>query len=344
MVVKPLAITLTARDYDRPANGNAFDFRTEYRYFNSYGALGGHTVSVDPYLSQNGYRVTSAVNQGSYDIMVNSITVRDANGNNVSGNYTCNDLNKKLATLTIASSSATEIPVTISVTNNIWTYDGKPHTVKDYQVTGLVDGDQVAVTFANNTITDAGEYHVIQSYRITNNGVAVSDKKYKVTLDDTVTVQKFTVTLTAESASKGYDGTALKNDNVRASALANSNHKIAVNFAVKDSSGNIIKNGAVNVGTYAKTITNVTIKDGNIDVTNNYDIRRVDGTLTITNSNGQVNSSIAPKTGDSNNIGLWIAILVASLLAVGAVAAYLILKKRGSKKKAAPKQRKSDRY
>ena len=343
VTVTPLTITLAAQDYSRPANGSAFNFASEYNSIRSYGALNGHRVSVAPYLAQNGYQVSSAVNQGSYDIMVKSITVRDAYGNDVSGNYVCDSLNKKLATLNITAPSATEIPVTITVTDNIWTYDGKPHTVKDYAVTGLVDGDRVDVTFANNNITNAGEYHVIQSYRITNNGVAVPDRKYKVTLNDTVTVQKFTITLTAESASKGYDGTALRNDNVKASALANSNHRIAVNFAVKDSSGNIIKNGAVNVGTYSKEITNVTIKDGNTDVTNNYDVRKVNGTLTITPSNGQVNPNNSPKTGDQNNIGLWIAILVASLLAVAAVAAYLILKKRGGKKKDAAKQPPRDR-
>lgn len=335
VTVTPLTITLAAQDYSRPANGSAFNFASEYNSIRSYGALNGHRVSVAPYLAQNGYQVSNAVNQGTYDIMVRSITVRDAYGNDVSGNYVCDSLNKKLATLNITAASATEIPVTITVTDNIWTYDGKAHTVKNYTASGLVDGDRVDVTFANNNITNAGEYHVIQSYRITNNGVAVPDRKYKVTLNDTVTVQKFTITLTAESASKGYDGTALRNDNVKASALANSNHRIAVNFAVKDASGNIIKNGAVNVGTYSKVITNVTIKDGNTDVSNNYDIRKVDGTLTITPSNGQYNPNNSPKTGDQNNIGLWIAILVASLLAVAAVAAYLILKKRGGKKDAA---------
>ena len=66
-------------------------------------------------------------------------------------------------------------------------------------------------------------------------------------------------------------------------------------------------------------------------------------TLTITPSNGQYNPNNSPKTGDQNDIGLWIAILVASLLAVAAVAAYLILKKRGGKKKDAAKQPPRDR-
>ena len=53
-------------------------------------------------------------------------------------------------------------------------------------------------------------------------------------------------------------------------------------FAVTDSQGNLIKNGPVSVGTYTKKVTDVTILDSKgTDVTRNYDITKVDGTLKV---------------------------------------------------------------
>ena len=57
--------------------------------------------------------------------------------------------------------------------------------------------------------------------------------------------------------------------------------------AVFDSNGNTIKNGPVDPGVYTKKVSNVKITSGNTDVTANYDITMVDGTLKITGSSGE---------------------------------------------------------
>ena len=100
-----------------------------------------------------------------------------------------------------------------------------------------------------------------------------------------------------------------------------------VKFSIYDSRGNLIKNGPVDVGTYTKKVTDVHIIDsaGN-EVTSNYDITRIDGTLTILPGNG------SPRTGDTNNLALWIGLLAASAVLVAAVAATLLRRKKKSVK------------
>lgn len=130
--------------------------------------------------------------------------------------------------------------------------------------------------------------------------------KYNITyVPGTLTVTKAPLTLTAESDSKTYDGKKIDNKNVSATKLANPDHKISVTLGVFDKDGKELQNGAVNPGTYTKKIKSYVIKAGETDVTANYDVKTVDGTLTIKPSDK--NNSNSPKTGDTANLGLWIA-------------------------------------
>ena len=156
--------------------------------------------------------------------------------------------------------------------------------------------------------------------------------KYNVTLaDGTLKVDPFKLTLTAVSAEKTYDGTALKNDNVKATSLVSGHKFSVVKFAVTDSRGNLIKNGPVEVGTYTKKVTDVSIVDsrGN-DVTNNYDISKVDGTLKVVQGNISSNTK-SPQTGDQNKLGLWIGLLaVSALVVLGIVGFFYFRGKKGA--------------
>ena len=111
-----------------------------------------------------------------------------------------------------------------------------------------------------------------------------------------LTVSKFPLTLTAVSDEKVYDGKALNNKNVKASALANSSHKLSADYEVYDKNGNSIKNGPVDVGVYTKKVGNVKITAGSQDVTQNYEITTVDGTLTIRDSSGKTNPNAVTDT------------------------------------------------
>ena len=155
-----------------------------------------------------------------------------------------------------------------------------------------MDGDVIEkVTFKpSSVITDVGtRANEIQAVVIKSaNGAAVDNSKYNINYySGTLTVTKYPLTLTAVSDEKVYDGKALNNKSVKATALANSNHSLSADYEVFDSNGNTIKNGPVDPGVYTKRVSNVKITAGNTDVTANYDITMVDGTLKITGSSGE---------------------------------------------------------
>ena len=150
-----------------------------------------------------------------------------------------------------------------------------------------MDGERIEkVTFKpTSVIRNAGtQPNEIQSVVIKSaSGAAVDNSKYSIRyVPGTLTVVKAPLTLTAVSDSKAYDGKALTNKNVKASALANAGHKLSADYEVFDSNGNTIKNGPVDPGTYTKKVSNVKITASGQDVTSNYEIKMIDGTLTIT--------------------------------------------------------------
>ena len=281
--------------------------------------------------------------------MLTAYTVKDASGNDVSGNYSFfSTLPYRLGTLTITGSPASMTPVTVTAKSQTWAYDGQPHDCKEFTLSSnLSDGDTISVSFdPSSVITDAGSVaNRISTVVIKDSsGNAVpfalngqGSGKYNITLaEGALKIEPFKVTLTAVSAEKYYDGSALKNDNVKATALVSGHKFSVVKFAVTDSQGNLIKNGPVSVGTYTKKVTDVSIVDskGN-DVTRNYDITKIDGTLKVLQGNG-ANNSKSPRTGDENNLVLWIGLLAASALVVLGIVAYFYFRgKKGGSKPAA---------
>ena len=349
VTVTPRRLSISGQNVQKTYDGKAFSLQNEYAGKISSDKLSGHAVSIGLDIYQNGARVAEAKESGSYDIMLTGFTVRDGSGSDVSSNYSLtSSLPAKLGTLTISGNPAAMTPITVTAKSQTWTYDGQAHDCKDYTLSAnLSDGDTMSVSFdAGSSITDVGTVaNKISTITIKDrNGSAVAfalngqgSGKYNVTLaDGTLKVDPFKLTLTAVSAEKTYDGTALKNDNVKATALISGHKFSVVRFAVTDSNGNLIKNGPVSVGTYTKKVTDVTIVDARgADVTKNYDISKVDGTLKILQGDGSSNTK-SPKTGDENNLGLWIGLLAASALIVLGIVAYFYFKNRkgGAKAKA----------
>ena len=331
----------------------------------SYGA-NSRSITASFHLAQNGVAVSQAVNPGSYDIYLDQLSGTSSSGQpykfvvkNADGAVVSNDYQNtpvKIGTLTITN--ATVIPLTITVKDQSWTYDGTAHTLNVteenknsfYTVEGLQSGDSITVKLsildqsgrALSSVTNVGSYNIKAEYS------GLTPGKYSVTIANqgTLSVTPYKLTLTAVSASKTYDGSLTfdKKSNVSATALL-SGHSFrsgdGVKFSIYDSQGNLIKNGPVDVGTYTKKVTDVHIIDtaGN-EVTSNYDITRIDGTLTILPGNG------SPRTGDTNNLALWIGLLAASAMLIAAVVTTLVRRKKKSVKPndAAPvKTRKTDR-
>ena len=257
----------------------------------------------------------------------------------VTANYNIKTVDGKM---TIKVSSKSGVPVAVTVKDQTLTYDGAAHKPDQSQqsVSGLLDGDVAAVTLMLKqgdsqveSATKAGTYTIIPVVSIkTKDGEAVAENKYSITTGTaTLTIKKLDITLEAISDSKPYDGKALVNDKVKAPSLASGHKYQGVKLNVYDAKGNLIKNGAKEVGTYTKKITEVHIVDANgTEVTENYNITLVDGKLTITNSS--MNNSTGPKTGDASNT-IYIVLMIASLLLLGTIIAYLLVQKR--KKRAA---------
>ena len=256
----------------------------------------------------------------------------------VTANYQVNTVDGKM---TIKVSSQTGVPVAVTVKDQSWTYDGAAHRPDQsgYNISGLLDGDVATVSLQlkqNETqteeATNAGTYTIVPVVSIKNkDGNPVSENKYKINASNgTLTVKKLDITLEAISDTKPYDGKALVNDKVKAPALAAGHKYQGVKLNVYDAKGNLIKNGAKEVGTYTKKITEVHIVDakGN-EVTANYNITLVDGKLVITNSSK--NDSKNPKTGDDSKPVLYIILIAASVILLAVIGVFLAMQSRRKK-------------
>lgn len=105
-------------------------------------------------------------------------------------------------------------PITITANDVTGKYDGQPHGENGYSITAgsLVDGHTATVAISGSK-TDAGEYKELLVPNVTK----IVDAKnkdvtgyYDISYEDgTLTINKRSVTLTSETASKVYDGTPL---------------------------------------------------------------------------------------------------------------------------------------
>ena len=194
--------------------------------------------------------------------------------------------------------------VTVTVTENgaIVTYDGNEHSVKGYKsmtadnalydVTKSVKATETAAWTAKGK--DAGEYPV---------GVAAGDfeninKNFTnvafVIVDGVLKINPITentITITAASASKTYDGTP----------LTNNGFTFTEGVLVKgDELTAVVEGSATNVGDEGKNVVkSYKVMRGDVDVTGNYTFTdSVDGKLTINKRTVTLTSETASKEYD----------------------------------------------
>lgn len=324
LTVGKLEFTVTAKDatkiYDgKPLTCNQYVLSGTDKA--KLDKLGSWTLNV--VVSGSRVEVGSSANKvGTVELKVGDIVV-DAK------NYS---VIRKDGTLTVEADS-TKPTLTITVESKTKVYDGtslildpKAYTVSD----SLPTGYSIEVTLEKASITAVGSKTVsVDSYKIYKNNVLVSDPAeypFNVALKTgTLTVTKYPITITADSGTKYYNGKEFVLNSVTITAPNNKlvdGQKAEITVEAQDSAGNKVK--AIKVGKYYNVVTQVVIKDGNTDVTSNYDITTINGTLTIKNSNGN------PKTGDTSNIGVWATVLAVSAVAVACIVVVVIV--RGKKK------------
>ena len=202
----------------------------------------------------------------SANVVNDGYVIKDSKGVDKTANFT--KITKVDGTLKV-----NKAPVTVTTGSGTKEYDGTALTNSEATITGLVNNETATVT-ATGSQTEVGSTD--NTYEISW-GTAKADN-YEVsenlgTLE--VTKNTATITLTAASDEKPYDGTPLTNNNVTATGLPK-------DFTVEATASG----SATNVGDEGKNVVNADYKildaDGNDKTANFTNVTTVDGKLTIT--------------------------------------------------------------
>ena len=218
----------------------------------------------------------SRLDAGSSENVVNDgYIIRNAVGEDKMASFT--NVKKAAGTLTVEPKA-----VTISTGNGSKVYDGKPLTNAEATVEGLVAGETYALA-ATGTITEVG--NASNTYTMTwaaeGNGYTAKAGNYIVTENLgtlAITANEAEVILTAPSASKVYDGTALTCDGTGEQKVTATG--LPEGFTVEatasgsqtdaGSSENVVNNGYI--------IRNAAGEDKTASFTN---VKKAAGTLTV---------------------------------------------------------------
>ena len=197
-----------------------------------------------------------------------------------------------------------EVVVTIEGNTGKETYDGTEKSVTDYKVAGItMAGEQTKLYTTDDFMflkeeakasgTDAGTYNMgLTAADFKNISENFTNVRFEVT-DGQLEIEKRKVTFQAKSASKVYDGSALTEPEYELVAGAGT-------LADGQTESVTVKGSQTLVGSSANTITDVKImaavKEGAEaaeDVTKNYEIRMLPGTLTVTD--GDADQPVNPQ-------------------------------------------------
>lgn len=212
------------------------------------------------------------INAGTYYIWY-YCQVSDTSNNTGTGLNTVTSLGSKVV-------NQKTVSLTFS-TPTTWTYDATEKTVT-CTVGSLVSGDSCSATITNNTRTNQGS----QTVSVTG----LSNSNYKLPSSGTtttLTINKRPINITAASDSKVYDGTALTNNTATAEATG-TNRGLVSGHSMTSCT---VTGSQTSVGSSSNVPSAAVIKSGNTDVTSNYNITYVNGTLEVTDATITVKTS-----------------------------------------------------
>lgn len=261
LTVNPVAIELTANSATKQYDGMPL-------------TDSGYSISSGAFVGSDGLATVSVSGaQTDVGFSANTITGHEFKGVTKPANYT---VTYKPGTLEVTRSTAAVV-VTAPSASKI--YDGTPLTNSSVTATGLPAGFTVSASMtAGSTITNAGTTpNVIASYAIKDaNGADVTSSFAKVsTVDGTLAVTPVALQITANSATKPYDGTALTDAGWRLTSGK---------FVGTEGFASVAVEGSQTlVGTSANEITGYAFASGTTE--GNYTVTTVDGTLSVTNEN-----------------------------------------------------------
>ena len=275
LIIDPCDVTVTIK-------GNT----GTYEYDGTEKTVEGYTLDIsnDLYKAADVKRVDSqakirATVPGTYQM-----GLKPENFENTNLNFNVTFVVKPDGKLTIENR-----PITITANDVTGKYDGQPHGENGYSITAgsLVDGHAATVTISGSK-TDAGEYEEL----LVPSGTKIVDAKnkdvtgyYDISYEDgTLTINKRSVTLTSETASKVYDGTPLTKPEVT----------VTGDGFVEGEVTDIKATGTItDVGTVTNTIEYAATDKFKTD---NYDITKNEGTLKVTPVTDKVTVTIKGNT------------------------------------------------
>ena len=205
-----------------------------------------------------------------------------------------------------------------------------------------IDRSSVEIYLKDTTSPDFINSFDVKLHTASNDGAGTPPSTTPPTTspEPTTPVTKIKLVLKALDADKAYDGYSFSKEKARGVQLINGTDKNlktnhVINSAVLELEYTTSKGAGIdsytkiyNVGTYNKKIVlpadgkNIIIDSvTKADVTDQYDITAIDGTLTI-----HYSGWVSPDTGDHSNMVLWIVLLAASAVAAAAIV-FVVLKK-----------------
>ena len=217
----------------------------------------------------------------------------------VSGDFANTSKNFTNVVFTVVDGALTISPIsektiTVTAASDSKKYDGTPLTNNGFSCTEgvLVPGD-VLTAVVEGSATNVGDEgkNVVKSYKVTRGGADVTGNyTFTDSVDGKLTILLRTVTLTSETASKEYDGTPLTRSDV----------SVTGDGFVSDEVTGITATGSVTYvsdGTVENTITYTT---GAAFREENYEITKIPGKLSITQSSNAIVITTASKSREYN--------------------------------------------
>ena len=253
--VTPKALTVTAGSDSKIYDGTALTKES----FTNTELASGDSITVTMTGSQT--IVGTSANTASNAVIMNADDV------NVTASY---DITYVSGTLEV-----TQKVLTITADSDTKVYDGTALTKDSYKNTDLASGDSIeSVTVTGSQTVVGTSANTASNAKIVNAAGADVTASYNITYAaGTLEVTKKTVTITADSDTKVYDGTALAK-----------NSYTNTDLAAGDSIESVTLTGAQTiVGTSANTASNaVIVNAAGEDVTASYEITYANGTLEVT--------------------------------------------------------------
>lgn len=256
-----VAITIKAADgewtYDGQSHTN-----------NTVTVTSGELLPGDTLVAVAGGSVTNVYDTATGNNTITSYKIMHGD-EDVTGNYA---VTTEAGTLTVTPKS-----VTITAMDKEFTYNGKDQSFPEYTVEGLVGNDAI------NAVVEGSITYPKQSpvaNEVTSYEFTTGDKRnYSVSTEDgELTMKKadIKITVTAADGEWVYDGNPHSNTTVTLT-----NGDLLDGDALETTAGGVVTNVS-DTEENNNPVTYCRIMHGNEDVTDNYDITTVPGTLTIT--------------------------------------------------------------